>query len=209
MQYLYGYRVSNMKLNSIFVLFVIFLLGNGCVETLQHVSESFPKEGAVAFGRIKVISSGSMKRWYDPEVRFIELRDQSNDRRFQLEIESAQSLFAFSLPEGKYQITRVQIREGGFRGMAELSASFTIAPEKVNYLGTWTFTVAAPYYDRDIILTVSSELIQTLAETQMTFPQFTSRSMVNNLAQPMKVRSRLFEISPYPRVRWFQRSPTG
>ncbi len=181
----------------------------GCMSAIQAAPESFPKEGSVAFGRVKVLLTGPTARWYLPEIRFIELHNHTIDARFRLDIESDESMFAFSLPEGDYQITRVQIREGGFRGMAELTTSFHIDSEKVNYLGTWTFVVAPPYYDRGLVMTVSSDMIETLAEAYVTYKDLQSRSIITNLAHPEKFETRLFEITPYPRIRWFQRRATS
>lgn len=163
----------------------------------------------MAFGRIKVILSGPSHRWYEPEVRFIELYNQALNRRFRIDVESGESLFAISLPQGDYQLTRVQIREGGFRGMADLDASFHLDPDTVNYLGTWTFAIGSPYYDRDIVLTVSSDMVKTLVEANMIYQEILPRPIRSNLARPSETQTRLFEVTPYPRMRWFQRRTTS
>ena len=188
---------------------MLILFAHGCVATVQSIPASFPEEGTIAFGRIHIMLAGPTTRWYEPDVRFIELYNQTIGTRIRLDVEAAESLFAFALPEGDYQITRVQIREGGFRGMANLTMSFHIDSDHVNYLGTWTFVVAPPYYDRDLVMTVSSEMVQTLAEANVTYQNIESRPMTTNLPQPSTIKTRLFEMTPYPRVRWFQRRPTG
>jgi len=201
----------NMNLNKNFFIHILLsslaLLVGGCVAALEPIPSSFPREGAVAFGRVKVILTGPTTRWYQPEIQFIELHNQDLDERFRLDIGSKESLFAISLPEGAYKITRVQIREGGFRGMAELSASFHIDSNTVHYLGTWTFEVASPFYNRDLVMTVSSEMIQAVAEASVTFQDFKSRPVTASLAQPESAQVRLYEVMPYPRMRYFRRHP--
>ncbi|MDA1304760.1 MAG: hypothetical protein O2999_10740 [Nitrospirae bacterium] len=187
----------------------LILLAQACVGGLQPVPDTFPEKGSVAFGRIKVVLSGPSHRWYEPEVRFIELYNRTLDKRFRLDVESNESLFAISLPEGDYHLTRVQIMEGGFRGMAELTTSFHLDADTVNYLGTWTFSVGAPFYDRDIVLTVSSDMIQALAEAHMIYQDLSPQTIRSNLAYPAEVQTRLFQVTPYPRVRWFQRQTTS
>ena len=183
----------------------LLLFVQGCVATIPSLPESFPSEGPVAFGRIHVVLTGPTTRWYTPEIRFIELYNHTIDKRFRLEIGSEESLFAASLPAGDYRITRVQITEGGFRGMADLMVSFRIDSDKVNYLGTWTFAVASPYYNRELVLTVSSEMVRTWAEVNMSYQDLQPRMIINNLAQPATIKARLFEVTPYPGVRWFRR----
>ena len=191
------------------VLALLALLLQACVSGLHPLPETFPEKGSVAFGRITVMLTGPSNRWYAPEIRFIELYNLTIDKRFRVDVESDDSLFALSLPEGDYRLTRVQIREGGFRGMAELTASFHLDADTVNYLGTWTFAVGSPYYDRDIVFRVSSDMVKALAEANMIYQELAPRNMTSNLAQPAEIQARLIEVTPYPRVRWFQRRTTS
>ena len=185
------------------------IIAQACVTVVRPIPTTFPDQGAVAFGQIKVILSGPSHRWYEPEVRFIELYNHALDRRFRIDVESDDSLFAISLPEGDYHLTRVQIREGGFRGMAEFTTAFHLDADTVNYLGTWTFAVGSPYYDRAIVMMVSSDMVKALAQANMIYQDLAPRTITNNLAQPAEDQARLFEVTPYPRVRWFQRRTTS
>jgi len=192
-----------------FLVASVVVWGHACVAGVSPIPESFPENGSVALGRIKVELIGPSSRWYEPEVRFIELYNPTLEMRFRIDIETDKSLFVISLPEGDYHITRVQIGEGAFRGMAELTASFHLDADALNYLGTWTFGVGSPYYDRDIMLTVSSEMVQAIAEAKMIYQDLPSRPITSNLASPAKSQTRLFEVTPYPRMRWFQRRTTS
>ena len=201
--------MSSQKLGKWLTLACLIFLLPGCVGGLRAIPESFPEHGSVAFGHITVVLGGTSHRWYEPEVQFIEVYNATIDKRFRVDIESDDSLFAVPLPEGDYHLTRVQIGEGGFRGMAELTASFHLDSDVVNYLGRWTLTVGSPFYDRDLMLTVSSEMVKAVAQVHMFYPNVSPRVITTNLAEPPETQARLFEVTPYPRMRWFQRRPTG
>lgn len=193
----------------LFAFLTMFLIGQGCMSNIQSKVDSFPDNGTVLFGRIQVVLTGPTTRWYEPRINFIELYNQTIDQRFRVDIESNESLLVFPLPDGDYQLTRVQIGEGGFRGMANLSVVFHIQPDTVNYVGTWKFSVASPFYDRDLALTVSSELVQTLSEAYVVYPDLQNPHITITLPTPTEIQTRLFEVTPYPRVRWFQRRSTS
>src|SRR5215510_12559100 len=104
---------------------VLFIALNGCATELPATIESTDSETTLAVGRVTTVLTGERKRIYEPRLRTFELENQQTHELFRVNIQSDDELFALSLPPGQYQLNRIQISEGPFMSMAQLSASFT------------------------------------------------------------------------------------
>ena len=181
----------------------------GCVHQVPaHPAPENLKEPLV-FGHIQVWQDKPSGRIYPPEVASFEFITKNGERRYRLEIEAASSYFFLPLDPGQYQVTRVVVQEGGFRSTAEILLAFEVPEQGVVYLGAWRFDIDPPNFTRELEVTISSELVKAIAELIVRYPSLTPSPVVSNLAEPSLVRSRLYEITPYPRFRWFNRhNPT-
>jgi hypothetical protein len=156
---------------------------------------------------VQVTLTSPSTRWYVPEVRFLELRNRATEERIRVDIASADELFVLNLPPGEYELTRVQINEGPFLAMADLTASFRVSPDSMTYLGTWRFMVDSPRTQRMMVMAATAE--QGEAERQLIsqYPGFSGRTLRTVLPAPASVEARLYEVAPYPRYRYFRRHP--
>ena len=69
-------------------------------------------------------------------------------------VESEDRQFAVEMPAGEYELSRVQISEGPFMSIADLHETFTVQPERINYVGTWRFGVDMPKYGRQLLVSI-------------------------------------------------------
>jgi hypothetical protein len=146
---------------------------------------------------------------YLPELASFEFIAKEGEKRYRLQIDAASSYFFLSLDPGEYQVTRVFFQEGGFRSNAEVPLAFEVPNQGVVYLGVWKFQIGSPNFTRELEVTISSEPVKAMVELRVRYPSLSSDSVVSTLAQPSLLRSRLYEITPYPRFRWFNRhNPT-
>ena len=187
--------------------FLVLAFGAGCGAGYAPLPIVFPATPTIVFGKVQVNLSGSSNRWFIPEIEFAELYNRDTDERIRVDFKAKQSLFILPIPEGHYELTRIQIAEGAYRSMAQLSSSFRVKKDQLTYVGTWTFEVAPPYYDRAITLTVSSELTNAVAEMQTRYPGHQDHHVQNALPVPVRQETRLYEVMPYPRVKYFRRHP--
>ena len=110
---------------------LILLALIGCTTTLPPVpnlselSEPLPLDRAVVVGHVMTVLIGPTTRWYPPELRFFELTNTTTQDRIRIHIESKDRWFILPLPPGDYELSRLQISEGGFLAMAGLSPGFT------------------------------------------------------------------------------------
>ena len=126
-----------------------------------------------------------------------------NQERHKVDVQSADGYFSLSIPPGHYELSRVQINEGPFLSMAELSASFVIKPDVTTFLGTWHFGVDSPKYGRQVVVSMTyDEQDQERAKhfVKDTYPTFNARSPVTLVPEPSHEEARLYEVMPYPRV---------
>jgi hypothetical protein len=155
------------------------------------------------------VITGETKRIYEPAVRSFELVNRQTAARFRVNVQSDDQQFTLSLPPGEYELNRVQINEGPFMSMADLSASFAVQPTGVTYLGTWRFGVDSPRYGRMVALSiVADEQGREAAVNAIKgkYPTHEAQPIVTALPQPAESESRLYEVMSYPRVpRYFQR----
>jgi hypothetical protein len=160
-------------------------------------------------GRVTTVLTGERKRIYEPVLRTFELENQETHERFRVNVGSDDEQFALSLPPGKYELSRIQISEGPFMSMAQLSASFALEQGAVTYLGTWRFGVDSPRYGRMVILSmVMDEEDRNRAKQiiKQKYPIHETHSVMTVLPDPTESEARLYEVMPYPRYpRYFQR----
>lgn len=190
------------------VVLALSLMGlSSCATSVPARPAEIWAEGPLAFGRTQAVLSAPSTRWYAPEVRFLELRNRATHERIRVDVVSADGLFVLNLPPGEYELTRVQINEGPFLAMADLTATFRVNPDGVTYLGTWRFMLDSPRTQRMVI--VAAVLEQAEAQRQLTarYPDLAGRPLVTVLPDPATAETRLYEVSPYPRYRYFRRQP--
>lgn len=160
-------------------------------------------------GRAVAVITGDRSRIYDPEVRFMELINRETNTRYSVEIESDDRRFVLPLPPGEYELSRVQISEGPFMSMADLSVEFSVDREAVTYLGTWRFGVDSPRYGRMVSLSVvqdEEDRAKAMESIRRQYPTLEGEKVVTLLPDPTELETRLYEVMPYPRYpRYFRR----
>lgn len=180
----------------------------GCATALGPMPERLAADHAVAFGRALAVVTGPRTRSFQPKIGFLELENQSTGERWQVKTRP-DGLFVLDLPAGRYELSRVEIREGPFMSLANLRARFEIGAGSLTYLGTWRFGVDSPRYGRMVVVSaVYSEEDQAKAEELVVqrYPDLGERVMTAQLPDPAEAETRLYEVMPYPRYpRYFQR----
>ena len=164
---------------------------------------------SLVIGRITTVITGETRRIYDPALRFFELVNRQTQERFHVDVQSDDQQFVLSLPPGVYELNRVQINEGSFMSLAQLSASFALERGAIAYLGTWRFGVDSPRYGRMVLLSMTvNERDRALAEQviKQGYPAHEIEAVVTVLPDPAESEARLYEVTPYPRIpRYVQR----
>ena len=95
----------------------------------------------------------------------------------------------------------MQISEGPFLSMAQLSAGFALKPDVMTFLGTWHFGVDSPKYGRQVVVSMAyDEQDQERAQqfVKDTYPTLNTRSAVMLVPEPSHEEARLYEVMPYP-----------
>ena len=179
------------------------LILSGCATELPVTLTQLDVSGTLAVGRVVTIITGESQRLYAPELRSFEVINTERQERFRVDVQSADGYFLFSIPPGHYDLSRVQISEGPFLSMAELSASFALKPDEMTFLGTWHFGVDSPKYGRQVVISMTyDEQDQERARqfVKNTYPTFNDRSPVMSVLEPSHEEARLYEVMPYPRI---------
>jgi hypothetical protein len=167
--------------------------------------------GTLVVGRVVTIITGEsqLHRVYPPELSSFEVINTESQERFRVDVRSEDQYFSLALPPGHYEINRVQISEGPFLSMAQLSTSFVLQPDVITFLGTLRFGVDPPKYGRRVVISmIHDQQDQERAQqfVKDTYPTFTTRSLVMLIPEPSHEEVRLFEVMPYPRYsRYFRR----
>jgi len=103
----------------------------------------------------------------------------------------------------------VQISEGPFMSMADVSMAFSVDAGAITYVGTWRFEVDSSRYGRMVVASVIADQAEAAGVWDFLddrYPTFDGRSMVETLPQPAQMEARLYEVMPYPRYpRYFRR----
>jgi len=154
-------------------------------------------------GRLVTTITGESQRVYPPELRSFEVINEESEERYIVYVKSENEYFSLSLPPGHYKINRVQISEGPFLSMAQLTGSFVLKPDVMTFLGTWSFGVNPPKYGRQVIVSmIQDEQDQKRAQQfgKDSYPTFDARPMVILIPEPSHEEARLYEVMPYPRI---------
>lgn len=188
---------------------VAFVVLAGCVTDLPLTVAPTEEATPLVIGRVTTVITGETRRIYDPALRFFELVNRQTQERFRIDIGSDDQQFVLSLPPGKYELNRVQINEGPFMSMAQLSASFALEQGAITYLGTWRLGVDSPRYGRMVVLSmIVDEQDRDQAEQiiKQKYPAHEIPAVTTVLPEPTESEARLYEVMPYPRYpRYFQR----
>jgi hypothetical protein len=182
---------------------------SGCATELPVTVAEADVSGTLVVGRVITIITGELQRIYTPELRSFELISTESHERFKVSVKSEDGYFSLSLPPGRYEINRVQISEGPFLSMAQLTGSFVIGPDVVNFIGTWRFGVDSPKYGRRVVVSMIHDAQDQKRVRQFvkdSYPTFDARPMVTLIPEPSHEQVRLFEVMPYPNyARYFRR----
>ena len=191
------------------VSFASLMALSACVNELPAISQDGITQSGVAVGRVLAVLTGERSRKYEPAVRLFEVENRQTKERFTVDIESNNERFIVSLAPGEYELTRVQINEGPFLSIAQVGSTFSIGSEAVTYLGTWRFGIDSPKYGRMVSVSVASDeedRAEALETLSLKDPSLHDGVVTTVLPNPQEVRTRLFEVMPYPRVpRYFRR----
>ena len=180
----------------------------GCATKVALAPSALTPGDSVAFGRVNVQLTGPVSRIYAPELRFFEVVNRDNDERFRVDVNAAEAALALKLPPGDYELTRIMINEGAFQAMATPGPTFRVDPGRLNYLGAWRFDISSPTYGRKIELVITSELDEATQSIRAQYPNLSEVPVVSQLAAPARSGTRLYEVTPYPRIWWFRRHHT-
>src|SRR6185436_1224423 len=126
----------------------IFMIFSGCATELPVTVGAADVSETLVVGRVVTTITGQSRRVYPPELRSFEVINTESEESYKVYVKSEDEYFSFSLPPGRYKINRVQISEGPFLSMAQLTGSFVLEPDVVTFLGTWRFGVDSPKYGR-------------------------------------------------------------
>jgi hypothetical protein len=181
----------------------------GCVTTLPVRPESVSSDGAIVVGRAVTVLLGPTTRWFTPELRFFEVVNIVTNARIRVDVNSDDAWFVLPLPAGQYELSRIQISEGAFMGMAGLNPQFQVSEDGVTYVGTWRFGVESPQYDRSVLLSAVTERDPAIRDALTPYPVLVDRPIVTHLLTPPTIETRLYEVPPYPRVWFFRRHHTS
>lgn len=191
-------------------LFITFQLGLwGCVNSFPVHPTEVPPDSSLVFGRIASDLSGPSNRRYQPEIRFFEITNSQTKERYRVDVEAKDSSFYLPLPDGEYEVTRIQIQEGVFRAMAHLSLKFHIEKKGIYDLGVWDIQVSSPFYDRRMTFSVSSHSDSSEGVSLGDYPELSHLPITSLSLNPDVFEARLFEVVPYPRFRYFMRHHTS
>lgn len=181
----------------------------GCATDLPVTVAELDVSGTLVVGRAVTTITGQSQRVYPPELRSFEVINTESEKSYKVFVKSEDEYFSFSLPPGRYTINRVQISEGPFLSMAQLTGSFVLEPDVVTFLGTWRFGVDSPKYGRQVMVSIIHDEQDHQRAQQFvkdSYPTFDARPMVILIPEPSHEQVRLFEVTPYPNyARYFRR----
>lgn len=185
------------------------VLGQGCATSLPASPSPDGVRAPVALGRAVTVITGERHRMYEPEVRFLEFVNSATKDRYSVQLNSDDRHFVLALAPGEYELSRVQISEGPFLSMADLSMIFTIGSDSVTHLGTWRFGVDSPRYGRMVAVSMvldEEDRMDAHEYVNAQYPQWGEQPIAEVLPQPAAMEARLYEVMPYPRYpRYFRR----
>lgn len=175
----------------------------------SELSRSLPSDGTAVVGHVITVLIGPTTRPYVPELRFFELTSVTTQDRFRVNVESEDMWFILPLPPGDYELSRLQISEGGFLATATLGPAFKVVEGHLTYVGTWRLGIESPQYDRGVLLSAVTESEEIVRRMLAPYHFLQDRPLSTDLLSPRTVETRLYEVPPYPRVWWFRRHHTS
>jgi hypothetical protein len=182
---------------------------SGCTTELTKTVAGADVSGSLVVGRVVTIITGESQRAYPPELRSFEVINTESEESYKIYVKSEDEYFSFSLLPGRYKINRVQISEGPFLSMAQLTGSFVLDPDVVTFLGTWRFGVDSPKYGRQVMVSIihdEQDHLRAQPFVKDSYPTFDAKPMVILIPEPSQEQARLFEANPYPNyARYFRR----
>lgn len=191
------------------LLALVCVTAAGCATELPARPDNSDEAVPVVFGRALTVLTGPTTRWYQPTIRFVELEHQGTQQRFRVEMESRDILFTIPLPPGNYALTRVEISEGPFLGIADLNLTFTVHPDQLTYVGTWRIGLESPHYGRMAVVSVVPDPVErarVASQLVEEHPYLSSHLVTESLPEPATTQVRLYEVASYPRVQpYFRR----
>ena len=176
---------------------------SGCATDLPVTVAEADVSRNLVVGRVVTIITGESQRMYAPELRSFEVINSESQERFKVSVQSADGYFSLSLPAGHYELNRLQISEGPFLSMAQLSASFALKPDVMTFLGTWHFGVDSPKYGRHVVVSMTYDEQDQEGARQFvkdTYPTLKTKSSVMLVPEPSHEKARLYEVMPYPHI---------
>lgn len=181
----------------------LFMTLSGCATELPVTVAEIDVSGTLVVGRAVTTITGQSQRVYPPELRSFEVINTESEESYKIHVKSEDEYFSFSLPPGRYKINRVQISEGPFLSMAQLTGSFVLEPDVVTFLGTWRFGVDSPKYGRQVMVSIIDDEQDHQRVQQFVkdlYPTFDASPMVILIPDPSHEEARLYEVMPYPRI---------
>jgi hypothetical protein len=182
---------------------VLLCIGlSACATGVPVTVDSSDNLVTLAVGRVTTVLTGEVRRIYEPTLRTFELENQQTHQRFRVDVQFYDEQFTLSLPPGRYELNRIQISEGPFLSMAQLSASFSLEEGKTTYLGTWRFGVDSPRYGRMVVVSIVPNDEDRGEAEQLIKDKYPNRDvypLVTTLPEPAHSEARLYEVMPYPR----------
>jgi len=195
--------------NSLLRLLVVWMLFSlGCASEVQRPQVIDLGIAPVVIGRVTVGLTGERSRKFEPELRWFELVHQDTKDRFLIRVEAEDQAFLVHLPTGVFQLTRAQIGEGPFLSMADYALTFEVPRNGVTYAGTWVFGVDSPQYGRRMSVVARTELEdqqELLLHLTREYPALAAQPVTRVQPTPSRAESRLYEVMPYPRYKYFRR----
>lgn len=180
-----------------------FLLLSGCT-SVHGSSPQDSRMSPLAFGSIHVETDGPHPRAFPTRLRFFFLTNEDTGERFRVDVHSDLDVFSVRLPAGKYVVDRVQFNAGPFMAESHVHLNVRVPDGKAVYLGVWEFTVDTPRTIRLVrirILEGEPEFAKTFSVYRI--PEATP--IETALPEPETFETRLFQVAPLPRAKYFYR----
>lgn len=181
----------------------ILIILSGCATELPVTVAEADVSGILVVGRVVTTITGESQRVYPLELRSFEVINTESEGSYKIYVKSEDEYFSLSLAPGHYKINRVQISEGPFLSMAQLSGNFVLEPDVMTSLGTWRFGVDSPKFGRQVMVSmIHDEQDQKRAKqfVKDSYPTFDAKPMVILIPEPSHEEARLYEVMPYPRI---------
>ncbi|GJL69713.1 MAG: hypothetical protein NPIRA06_23480 [Nitrospirales bacterium] len=159
---------------------------------------------SLAFGGIDIEIIGPNPRQFPTRLRFFDVIDVSTQERTRVMVEAETQTFSVSLLPGHYEVIRLQFNEGPFRAEVSVTMRFHIPANQLTYLGTWQLKVDTPRTQRMVRMEIPEKNPNWGAVFEAD-PILKGKFVVNSFPQLSTHKTRLFVVSPIPKVPYFYR----